>query len=152
MKFLLSLALVLVVLGAFLWPAYSQPIRLVAAHFSDSTGAPLSGQPLIVEQTKASWEPNFSHFWFATKVKTPVKLVGVTDLSGFIQFVDLPAGEYNVKLVRAGQEPLTVKKFVLDSYYKNVSFKQVIDFKPKEGVLLEDAGASTTNAVEPGRQ
>ena len=128
MKLPLVLALVLIVLGASLWPAHSQPIRLVAAHFSDSAGAPLAGQPLVVEQTKAAWDPNtlFLRNLGTSPVKF-VKFVGVTDLSGFIQFVDLPAGEYAVKLVRVGQEPLLVKKFSLDSDYKTVSFKHVID-------------------------
>ncbi len=128
MKLIVAFGLSLLVVSLLIRPAFSEPVRLVTAYLSDADGAPLAGQPLVVEgkSRPPAWifkQPGA--YWWTTN-KPPVRVVGVTDRKGFIQFVDLPPGEYDMKLIRAGVAALTIKKILLDADYTSVKFDVVL--------------------------
>lgn len=103
----------LLILGSTL-PSQAQKLKLAEGYLTES-GKPLANQTLVLEgQKEKRW------FDFFRADTTKVKVNALTDENGFLQFVDLPPGEYTLKLVRAGQEPVPLKTFKLDPGYSKI--------------------------------
>jgi len=94
-------------------------------------GKPLANRTLLLEGKKESTWPAWATFIKATE---KVKTVAITDEKGSFQVVDLPAGEYTLKLVLVGKEPVALTMFKLARDYKDINTK----FEIKESVKLEE--------------
>src|SRR5437867_456612 len=122
MRRLLVATLVPVLVVGLLWPGYAQSLKLVQAQLVDGTGAPVTNQLVIVEGKKqlAWYQPSWL---FSDKVR----VLGVTDASGAVQIVDLPAGKYSLKLATPGADALTtIKDFQLPPGYKSANFTETL--------------------------
>jgi len=112
---------------AFTWQIHAEDLKLAQWQLSYA-GKPLANQTVLLEGKKApTW---FDFFRSREKVKT----IAITDDKGFFQTVDLPAGDYTLKLVHVGKEPVAVKMFTLAKGYKDVSEKVEL----KDSVKFEE--------------
>lgn len=116
------LALVFVIL--FCWQSQAQELKLAQGEFSTEDGKPLANQTLLLEgRNEARW---FDYFRPDT---TKVKVYALTDEKGFLQFVDLPPGEYTLKLIKVGKETVPLKTFTLKSGYQKTDISTKLKLK-----------------------
>ena len=111
-----TLALVLFFLGL----SEAQQLRLVEGELSYG-GKPLANRAILLEGREVVTWFDFLRFW---ETSSKIATIAVTDKRGFFQVVDLPAGEYTLKLVRAGEEPLLLKNFKLERGYSKLNLKK----------------------------
>lgn len=111
----------------------AQTLALVEGYFVNKAGEPLAHQPVIIEGKRQS--AKWGWWSWGPQTERPIRVVGVTDANGFVQIVDLPAGDYTLKLVSPGVEPVVVKQLTLPPSYTNVKFKA--------------AGETQTNSIDP---
>src|SRR5215210_5267967 len=97
-RMILSAVAGIALLGGALWPAHSQPLRFVEAQFADESGAPLVNQIIVVERHPEEHSTWFGWLFGNKPEQKPV--VSITDWNGFVQIVDLPPGQYKMRLVR----------------------------------------------------
>ena len=130
-RFALLVGAVLVMLSVSV--SSSQTLALVEGYFVNKAGEPLAHQPVIIEGKRQV--PKWLWWSWGPKTEQPIKVIGVTDANGFVQVVDLPAGDYTLKLASPGVEPVAVKQITLPPSYTNVKFKA--------------AGETQTNSLDP---
>jgi len=114
----------------------SQTVALVEGYIVDKSGEPLGNHPVIIQGTKQV--PKWTWWPWGPKSDKPVKIVGVTDSNGFLQVIDLPPGDYTVKIAAPGVEPEAVKQFTLEQSYGKFNFKA--------------ASETQTNSLNPYRR
>jgi hypothetical protein len=116
------LAFVFVIL--FYWQSQAQELKLAQGKFLTEDGKPLANQTLLLEgRNEGRW------FDFFRPDSTKVKVFALTDEKGFLQFVDLPPGEYTLKLIKPGKETVPVKTFTLKSGYQNTDISSKLKLK-----------------------
>jgi len=108
--------------------AYSEPLTLADGYLTDKSGQPIANQTLIVHGR--SWTNKWAWLPFGPKTEKEVKFIAVTDSNGYVQFVNLPAGDYMVKVVRPDSQPVTVTGFNLPPHYTNEKLN-LNEFVPK---------------------
>jgi hypothetical protein len=116
--------LVLAGLGlASLQPGFADSLKLVNATVVDQNGEPVANRSILIEGKK---QPAFSNGWGYIGNQT-VKSLAITDKKGYVQMVDMPPGQYTMKLLVPGGEPRKIETFDLPPGYqiKNVIVKDV---------------------------
>src|SRR5262245_25299558 len=116
------------------------PTFLYAKVITSEAGTPVKNQPVVIEGYKASWFAN----WIAAP-KSPAKEIrvhSVTDEEGTFQVINLPPGQYTLKAIRLGGEPVPIREFRWDGRTQEITGKVSRD------KLLPVAGATTTNQIE----
>src|SRR5262249_12111715 len=113
----------------------SQTVSLVEGHIVDKSGQPLANRLVIIEGTKTV--PVWTWWTWGPKTDKPVRIVGITDSSGFLHVVDLPPGSYTVKVPWPDAKLESVKTFTLQNSYEKYGFKA--------------ASQTQTNSVDPYR-
>lgn len=120
-----------VILGAMLLfgalalvPAHSQQVALVQGQIIGESGTPVAQQPVLIEG-----QPKRLKLWSWLLSEKPVSVIAVTDTKGFFQVVDLPPGQYKVKLWPTGGEPITIAEFKLGSGYGTFTFSEMLRVK-----------------------
>jgi hypothetical protein len=102
----------------------AEELRIAEGYLTDG-GKPLANQTLLLEgQKEVRW------FDFTAKA-IKLKVNALTDDKGFLQFIDLPPGDYTLKLVRAGEEPISLTKFTLDPGYRKSDISAKLDVKTR---------------------
>jgi hypothetical protein len=123
MNWITSILLTTLLILGFTLPSQAQKLKLAEGYLTES-GKPLANQTFVLEgQKETRW------FDFFRADTTKVKVNALTDEKGFLQFVDLPPGEYTLKLVRAGQEPVPLKTFTLKSGYLKTDISTKLKLK-----------------------
>jgi hypothetical protein len=130
--------------------AESQEVKRFQATLVDAAGIPVPNQAVVIEGVAV----NYTFFGLLTK-KEAVQVIAVTDSSGLLQIVDLPAGSYEMKAVvpstdsiantikvrlkehawgattfRADTSPGTAA-FQLEQGYKEKAFTGIVNVGPK---------------------
>jgi Prealbumin-like fold domain len=123
MNWIKSILLTTLLVLGFTCPSQAQKLKLAEGYLTDS-GKPLANQNL---QLEGKTEPRWYDF-FGDK-GTKVKVNALTDEHGFLQFVDLPPGEYTLKLVRAGEEPVSLTTFKLEPGYSKTDITTKLKLK-----------------------
>ena len=111
---------------AFVFSAHAQTVTLIEGLLVTEDGKPVANQPIVIEGQK-----NVSGLtmrdWLAWIKKEPKshdeRVIATTDWQGTFQIINLPAGNYTIKVVRPGSEPIPVKKFSLIEGYSKVGVK-----------------------------
>lgn len=110
-----------VVLTVVAWTAWSQPLKLAEGQFSTADGKPLANQTLLIEgHANPSWKYHWFPVWWSKQDQ--INRLAITDTSGYVQVVDMPPGQYTIKLVRPGAEPTVINKFTLSPGYSSHDF------------------------------
>src|SRR5437016_4446640 len=124
MKPLLAALAILGLVLIGLWPSHAQALKVVNATILDQDGAPLVNHSILIEGTKSpAWYNPWGLF-----AHDKVKFLAITDQKGYIQVVDLPAGNYTFQLVWPGVEP-AIKHVSLDPHYTNFTFTEKFPVK-----------------------
>jgi hypothetical protein len=128
----------LILMVSFAWQTRADELKLAQGHLT-AAGKALPNHTLLLEGKRLlPWYAFFARAQKADEVKT----LATTDEKGFFQIVDLPAGEYTLKLMRAGDEPVPLKMFTLARDYKlaDVSAKVTVSGIATDGVLVFTTG------------
>ena len=124
-QLLVMIAILVVVLAGSLCAGLAQDLKLVDANLFNKDGAPLANQSILIEGTKT---PRWSNAWGFVGDNN-LKLHAITDKKGYVQMVDMPPGNYTMKLVQPGAvgPPVTVGSFTLKPGYGHTKY----DFSAK---------------------
>ena len=124
MSWIKSIVLSTMLVLLFTLYGQAQQVRLVEGKLSDS-GKPLANQTLLLEgQKELRWVD-----FLTWRSDNKVEVIALTDDKGFLQFVDLPPGKYTLKLVRAGEETVSLKTFTLQSGYQKAEISTKLSLK-----------------------
>jgi hypothetical protein len=95
-----------------MFAAQAQPLALLQGKLVTQDGKAITNQPIVIEGRQDGWLP----FWFTWGTREH-KVVSVTNRDGGFQVINLPAGQYTLKMLRPGTEPIPIKSFTLDPGY-----------------------------------
>ena len=146
MRSALIVGLVILSLLALTLTASSQSATLVEGQVKDHKGEPVANQTVVVYGTSFSSWKMWGGLPFPSG-REPVQLLAVTNKKGFFQIADLPPGQYTIKLVVSGTEPVRIADFNTPYGYRKVDLTEKLTLSEELSTQVRKAPAPPSEHI-----